>query len=752
MGDPSEPSRFLDDGSRELDTSFRCLAETLPWGILHVSLDERVVWCNERAAAMLGVARERILGRKWFESGFGWSEEGGEPLTELRSPESRRLLDKMTQDRAVLGIKQADSRTLWYWVSWRQLSNAQGGVVSLVDIGDRIEDERIADSVRARERAILDGAQVAIIGMDTSGVIHTFNLAASEMLGLTRDEVIGKRSLPTIHDGDEVRRRAVELGIEPGFDVFVHQAREGLSETREWTYLRKDGGRVPVSMTISPIRDPERGIVGYMGIAEDISEQRRFMVELQKLALVASRTHNLVIVTDAQARTEWVNEAFTRISGYRLEEIKGRKIGPLVQGPDTDPKTIAKMREAIRKGQGFQVEVLNYAKMGRRYWLEIDCQPFHAADGTLIGFIAVEAEITARKTMEAQLRDSEARLRAFVEALPDMVFRISSDGRFLDVHAPREELLLLPARHFIGRRIIDVMPPDIAESFHSAASRALKENAPQSYEFELELATGTKEYEARVVPGSGSDVLAIVRDVSERRFLDLMKDEFVSTVSHELRTPLTAIQGTLGLLAAGVLGSLTSEAQELVNAALSNSERLGRLINDILDLEKVSRDGLEMHCSVHVLAPLLERAMGESAVFAADYHVSYVAGVIDRTLSANVDEDRFLQVLHNLLSNAAKYGNSYDAVVVGLESAGSDVKISVRNRGAPIPESFRRRIFSRFAVLDGTNMRSRQGTGLGLAITKELVARMGGKIDYVSNQEFTEFFVLLPGSSVSVSP
>ncbi|MGC4067830.1 MAG: PAS domain S-box protein [Polyangiaceae bacterium] len=738
--------------SREASASFRCLAEALPWGVLHVSTDERVIWCNEQAAEMLGVVREHVLGRRWFELGLGWQSENGEPLEALDASAFRQLVTKMTDGRVVLGVSRADSQTLWCWVTLRPLPDALGQVVCLVDIGDHIDAERTVDSVRARERAVLDGAQVAIIGMDTNGVIHTFNLAASELLGLSRDEVVGKRTLATILDSDEVRRRAAVLGVAPGFDVFVHQARHGFSETREWTYLRQDRGRVPVSLTISPIRDPDRGIIGYMGIAEDISEQRRFMVELQKLALVASRTHNLVIVADAEARAEWVNEAFTRITGYRLDEIKGRKIGPLVQGPDTDPSTIAKMRDAIRQGRGFQVEVLNYAKMGRRYWLEIDCQPLHAADGTLIGFIAVEAEITARKAMEAQLRDSEARLRAFVEALPDMVFRISSDGRFLDVHAPREEQLLLPARQLIGRRIVDVMPPEIAESFQAAASKAMRDNVAQSYEFELELPSGPKEYEARVVPGSGFDVLAIVRDVSERRFLDLMKDEFVSTVSHELRTPLTAIQGTLGLLAAGVLGNLTSEAQELVNAALSNSERLGRLINDILDIEKVTRDGLEMNCAAHALAPLLERAIGESAVFAAEYHVNYVPKVIDRTLIANVDVDRFLQILHNLLSNAAKYGSTYDEVTVGLERAGNEIRIYVRNRGAPIPESFRRRIFSRFAVLDGTNMRSRQGTGLGLAITKELVTRMGGKIDYVSSHEFTEFFVLLPDASHSVAP
>jgi signal transduction histidine kinase len=237
-----------------------------------------------------------------------------------------------------------------------------------------------------------------------------------------------------------------------------------------------------------------------------------------------------------------------------------------------------------------------------------------------------------------------------------------------------------------------------------------------------------------------------VRDVSERKLLDTMKDEFVSTVSHELRTPLTAIQGTLGLLAGGVLGPLEVEARELVGAALSNAERLGRLINDILDLDRVTRRGLEMHLFSQPLAPLIERAVVESAVYAAEYQVTYLIGELNRNARATLDSDRFLQVMNNLLSNAAKYGNSHDVVRVGFEPIGLSWRVFVRNRGAPIPDSFRRRVFSRFAVLDGTDMRARQGTGLGLAITKSLVERMGGQIDYISTTEYTEFFMTFAAS------
>jgi PAS domain S-box-containing protein len=605
-----------------------------------------------------------------------------------------------------------------------------------------LEDERLPEP--SRESSVLDAVSVAIWSIDECGIIQTYNASAQRLLGYSSDEVIDTISVVAFHDKYELATRALEIGAGSGLDVLVHAARIGQSEAREWTYVRKDGTRFPALLTISPLRNKAQNVIGFVGCAEDISFRQGYIHDLQKRALVASRTHNLVIVTDAVAHVEWVNDAFTRVTGYTYEEVRGRKIGQLVQGPDTDQAVVRVMRESVIKGEGFQVEVLNYGKDGRTYWLDIDCRPVHGKDGTLQGFVAVETDITVRKTMEERLRESEARLRAFVTALPDMVFRLSRDGVFLDVHAPHEELLILPRDAFLGRRPVDVLPTELATAIMSTADRARRENAPQIYEYRLNIRGVEHDFEARVVPGQGEDVLVIVRDVSERKLLDTMKDEFVSTVSHELRTPLTAIQGTLGLLGGGVLGPLERDAQELVLAALSNSERLGRLINDILDLDRVSRRELELKLQLQPLAPLIEAAVAETAAFAAEFNVTYLMNELTRNARSTVDSDRFVQVMNNILSNAAKYGNGHDVVRVGIEAVGLSWRVYVRNRGTPIPEVFRRRLFHRFSVLDGTDMRSRQGSGLGLAITKTLVERMGGQIDYISTNEYTEFFLTFP--------
>ena len=139
--------------------------------------------------------------------------------------------------------------------------------------------------------------------------------------------------------------------------------------------------------------------------------------EAKKLALVASRTENLVIVTDPQGRIEWVNDAFTRVTGYTLPEIHGATPGSFLQGPETDAETAAYMGERLAEGEGFKVEVINYSKTGRKYWVQIEVQPFHRESGELAGFTAIESDITERKQVEEELRLRDRAMGAAAEGI-----------------------------------------------------------------------------------------------------------------------------------------------------------------------------------------------------------------------------------------------------------------------------------------------------------------------------------------------
>jgi signal transduction histidine kinase len=225
-------------------------------------------------------------------------------------------------------------------------------------------------------------------------------------------------------------------------------------------------------------------------------------------------------------------------------------------------------------------------------------------------------------------------------------------------------------------------------------------------------------------------LLRALRYAGERKRLERLKDEFVSTVSHELRTPLTSIMGSLGLLTNTAAGALSGPAERLLEIAHRNSQRLVRLVNDILDIEKLD--------SGHVVFDMRRvdvRSVAQESIDAIG-ELAQGLGVRFRIDSAPVvhevraDADRLAQVVTNLLSNAVKFSPPNGEVVVTIESRADCVRILVRDHGPGIAPEFKSRVFERFSQADATNARRRGGTGLGLSIVKEIVDRLAGRVGF----------------------
>ncbi|RYY58467.1 MAG: HAMP domain-containing histidine kinase, partial [Comamonadaceae bacterium] len=213
---------------------------------------------------------------------------------------------------------------------------------------------------------------------------------------------------------------------------------------------------------------------------------------------------------------------------------------------------------------------------------------------------------------------------------------------------------------------------------------------------------------------------AFVHDISQRKEVERMKDEFVSTVSHELRTPLTAIYGSLSLLTSGMAGELPPDAKQLLDISHESTERLIRLINDMLDLDKIASGKLEYRMQPQPLRPLLEQAVRDTHAYAEGLRVQFRM-VGDEDAKVNADADRIVQVCVNLLSNAAKFSPQGADVEVGMTVAGNSVRVWVADRGPGVPVEFRERMFQRFAQADASDRRARGGTGLGLSICRSIV-------------------------------
>jgi CheY-like chemotaxis protein/anti-sigma regulatory factor (Ser/Thr protein kinase) len=226
--------------------------------------------------------------------------------------------------------------------------------------------------------------------------------------------------------------------------------------------------------------------------------------------------------------------------------------------------------------------------------------------------------------------------------------------------------------------------------------------------------------------------IGVLRDVAERRRVDRLQNELLSTVSHEFRTPLTSIVGALGLLKGGVGGELAPQVRRLVEMAHDNGHRLVRLVNDFLDLEKMRSGKLEFRLAPHALGPLLEKAVDENRGYAEGYGVRLALELATEELRAYVDPERLRQVIANLVSNAVKFSPRGGTVHVGLGRDGGAAVISVRDEGPGIPPEFRPRVFEKFAQADATDSRGRAGTGLGLSIVRSIVERLDGQIGFDS--------------------
>lgn len=215
------------------------------------------------------------------------------------------------------------------------------------------------------------------------------------------------------------------------------------------------------------------------------------------------------------------------------------------------------------------------------------------------------------------------------------------------------------------------------------------------------------------------------------RALDRMKDEFFAATSHELRTPITSILGSLGLLTT-LSASFPAKAKRLLEIAHDNSQRLARLVNDVLDLSKLASSDLALDLKPLSSRHVLEECRDSTSGYGASHGVHVQLGVVQDGLCFHADATRIQQVLANLVSNAVKFSDKGATVLLGAQEHANHVRLSVRDEGRGIPEEFRGRIFQRFEQVDASDTLVRGGTGLGLAIAQELVVRMGGHIDFES--------------------
>ncbi|MGB5258917.1 MAG: CHASE domain-containing protein [Gammaproteobacteria bacterium] len=365
-----------------------------------------------------------------------------------------------------------------------------------------------------------------------------------------------------------------------------------------------------------------------------------------------------------------------------------------------------------------------------------------------------------REVTEEQLRERETRMRTIFNNVIDGIITTNEHGCIETFNRAAENMFGYTASEVIGRNV-SILTPETHQARHDAyirdflngreskimgAGREVEGIRKDGSAFPIDIAV------TEMWVGEDRHFCSIMRDITERKKIERMKNEFISTVSHELRTPLTSIRGALGLVGSGTAGDLPEKAQPLIDIATKNCDRLIRLINDILDIEKIEANKMEYTLQPLKLMQLVNQAVDSNRVYASDYGADILVSNELEDAVVLVDEDRFTQVLTNLLSNAAKYSPRGGQIVVTTHARGDGVRVSVSDEGPGIPQEFRTRIFEKFTQVDGSDTRQKGGTGLGLNITKAIIERLGGQITFDTEAgKGTSFHVDLPLHTATVT-
>jgi PAS domain S-box-containing protein len=475
-------------------------------------------------------------------------------------------------------------------------------------------------------------------------------------------------------------------------------------------------------------------------------------VEASRLAMVASRTEQMVMILDTSGRIEWANDACAQFSGYSLQDVRGRVAHTLLQGPETDRATIVTIDEAIARGESCRVEFIAYTRDREARVLEVEGQPLRDEQGRYFQYALISPDITERKRTEAALRESAEYFRALFDESPVAAAIQAPDFRIVRANAAHTRMLGYTIDQVIGKDLITFYHPDDVDAGH-AARRAQLEHERGPVTFERRMLTGdgrtiwVRGHAVRFNDASGERyTLTMLENITESKQVERVlreakeiaesasraKSQFLANMSHEIRTPMNGVLGMTELL----LGTTLSDKQRrFADSVYRSGEALLEIINDILDFSKIEAGRLELEEVDFNLRTVVEDVFELLAPRAHQKRLELASRIAPAVPTAvRGDPMRLRQVLTNLVGNAIKFTETGEVVVAvsvadgTLEGGAHQVQFEVRDSGIGMRPEALKKLFTVFMQADQSMSRRYGGTGLGLAISKQLVELMGGRI------------------------
>ncbi len=594
----------------------------------------------------------------------------------------------------------------------------------------------------AKLQAILNYVADGIITINENGMIESVNLATEKMFGYASHEMLGKNvkmlmpePYQSEHDG------YIQNYLRTG------QAKVIGVGGREVQGLRRNGEIFPMELSMGEGKIGDKRF--FVGIMRDITERKEAEKVLkeseEKFRDLFENATDLIQSVSPEGKFLYVNHAWRDTLGYTPEELQGLSMFDVIH-PDSRAHCAEIFKTVMSEKSAQKVEAAFITKDGRRISVEGNVSP-KFKNGKFFSTRGIFRDITEHERMSENLQLQSTVMKAAANTI------IISDhrGNIMWVNPAFTMMTGYTSEEAVGNTMRILKSGKHDASFYKNLWETILSGKIWHGEMVNKRKDGsfyTEEMTITPVLNEKNEIahfIAIKQDISERKEIEHLKNEFISIVSHELRTPLTSIRGALGLIAGGVAGEMPAKAKSMIDIANKNTERLIRLINDILDIEKIESGKIEFQMKGLDLLPLIKQVMKSNSAYGEQFGVEFVLKSELKNVKIRGDSDRLTQVLVNLLSNAAKYSPKNDKVVISVAQQDGAIRVSVTDRGQGVPEAFRSSIFSRFAQADSSDTRQKGGSGLGLNITKAIVEKHGGKIAFTSKKgEGTTFYFDLP--------
>jgi len=684
-------------------------------------------------------------------------------------------VDRALREGAVVGLANhtiliaRDGREIPIDDSAAPIRQGDGPVLGVALVFRDVTEQRAAQQAQARLAAIVEFSGDAIITKNLDSIIQTWNVGAEQLFGYTAEEVIGK-PVTIIFPEERLNEE----------DAILDKLRRGQAVERlETIRVAKDSRRIPVLVSISPLKDIDGDVIGASKIIHDVSEivsaREALILEKELLATTLASIGDAVMVTDTQSRVTYLNPEAERLTGWTNSNAQGRPLSVVFRIVNERTRRVAEnpVEKALRLGTivGLANHTMLLREDGAEFLIDDSAAPIRDRDGSLFGVVLVFRDVTEQR----KLYEAREQLAAIVEYSGEAIATKNLDGIIQTWNASAEKLFGYRADEIIGKSVTILIPPERLSEEDEILSRIRRGLPAQRLETIRLTKDGTpipvsvtvspiKDPDGDVIGASKliQDITARVRLEKERQQLlaveqslraeaeaaGRVKDEFLATVSHELRTPLSAILGWATMLNRDKLEP--SMARRGLESIERNAKAQAQLIEDLLDVSRIISGKVRLDVRPISLSHVIEEAL-EAVRPAAEAKSIRLEVKVDPTAEyLRADPARLQQVIWNLLANSIKFTPAGGEVMVRVRRTAAMAEISVSDTGEGIDPKFLPYVFDRFQQADSSVTRKHGGLGLGLAITRHLVEMHGGTVEAHSEGEGhgATFTVKLPTPAV----